>query len=384
MNTRALVQMAREALAAGQSCVLCTVVRLDGSGYGRPGARLLITESGQRTGYVSGGCLEKDLCQRVWAATQSGPRLMAFDTRGNSVTPTPYNTGCEGVVYVLAQRISADATLPIDVLDCVDSERQPARMLTIYRTCSDKYRVGDMLIEMADQRFTSRDDLAIEESCERPWVTASRDSTLIFQDQEGCDVEAAIEVRMPPRELVLFGAGDDALPLVRSAAMLGWNVTVIGKRPELASRERFHAQNANEHVEVRCGDPATVCKRIEFHSRTDVVVMTHDFEGDVRLLPHLLRSPCRYIGLLGPKRRLALLVGRLFQDGYPLGSNEIARVRSPIGLDIGAVSPEEIAISIVAELIALERDREGGSLHLRQQPLHETCVPLRMPQPVLP
>ncbi|EMI18756.1 xanthine dehydrogenase accessory factor [Rhodopirellula maiorica SM1] len=375
---RPLIQLAREAIEEGQACVLCTVVRLDGSGYGRPGARLLLTESGQRCGFVSGGCLEKDLCRRVWSATQSGPRLLAFDTRGNSVSATRYNTGCEGIVYVLCQRVDAENSLAIDVLDCVEEDGMLARLLTVYRSEGTEYAIGDMLIEMADQRFVSRSGLTIDDECEQKWLGSHRDRVLVFHDHDGDQVEAAVEILHPPRELVVFGAGDDAIPLVRTAAGLGWRVTVVGKRPELANRDRFANLVPGGRINVRCNDPAEECKRLKIHVRTDIVVMTHDFDGDLKLLPRLLDSASRYIGLLGPKRRLAGLIQRLYEQGRMLNASEIDRIRSPIGLDIGAVSPAEIAISIVAELIAVERDREGGILHQRRQPLHEPAELVRL------
>ena len=109
-----------------------------------------------------------------------------------------------------------------------------------------------------------------------------------------------------------------------------------------------------------------------FSDSTDAIIMSHDFERDVELLDVLLDSPVRTIGLLGPKRRLGRLLTQLHQRGRKLSDRDIDRIRSPLGLDIGANSPVEIATSIVAELIALSRERQGGLLHVQRQPIHQS------------
>ncbi len=373
MSTRELVELASDAIEAGEEAVLCSVVRLDGSGYGRPGAKLLVTASGQRVGYISGGCLEKDLCRRVWAATERGPRLIAFDTRGNSVTTSRYNTGCEGVVYVLCQRISDRQRLSIDTLDRVNRTGSVARTLTIYRSESDGYRVGDQYVEVADERLVLRDGMRLEEIVEREWLHSNRNRSLEFTDSAGRVVEAAVEVLRPPNHLVLFGAGDDVVPVVRMGASLGWHVTVVGNRPELACPERFATQSGASSVSVRCGVMTKIAADELRLRDADVLVMTHDFAADVDLLSILLRSDARSVGLLGPKRRLGRLVTALYERGHVLSEYEMGRLRSPIGLDIGASTSDEIAVSIIAELVAMNHHRDANRLHDRTTSVHEPC-----------
>jgi xanthine/CO dehydrogenase XdhC/CoxF family maturation factor len=364
-----LIELAQQSLECGEQCVLCTVVRLDGSGYGRPGARLLITESGEREGYISGGCLEKDLCRQAWDVTASGDRLLAFDTRGNAVETNRYNTGCEGVVSVLCQRLNSPDAFPLRALMQTKRLGEISRMLTVYRSDSPRFHVGDAWVEMCDARETNCPRVDLPAECFTAMLTSRRNRTISFTVDQGESIDAAIEVIRPPRRLVIFGAGDDVIPVVRNGAMLGWEVIVVGHRPEMATADRFRHGEAGE-VAVRCGPPHLVASQLKLHGLTDVLVMTHDFDRDVRLLPVLLDSPARSIGLLGPKRRLGRLVQRLYEQGRVLRDSDIDRIRSPIGLDIGAASPEEISISIISELIAMEHDREGGSLHRYQQSLH--------------
>lgn len=358
MSVSKIIDLAIASFEDDQTCVLCTVVRLDGSGYGRPGTRLLLTHSGQREGYISGGCLEKDLCRRVWAETQSGPRLIALDTRGNSVEGQRYGTGCEGVVYVLCQRIDRRDQAAIAVLRRVNEEARDARLLTIYCSESPAYRIGE---QWTEDTLSDR----LPESIHQQVRSANRNASISFTDESGNIIEAAIEAIRPRRQLVIFGAGDDVIPVVQAVAVLDWQVTVVGHRPELADATRFPT------ARVRCGPLPVVAKSLSLTDRTDVVVMTHDFARDDELLPVLLDSSVRSIGLLGPKRRLGRLVQGLYQRGRTLSDDDIARLRSPIGLDIGAITPAEIAMSIMSELIALPSGRLGQPLHDRLKPLHD-------------
>lgn len=375
-----ILRAAEDAFDFGDTCVLCTVVRLDGSGYGRPGARLLLTSSGERVGYISGGCLEKDLCRRVWSATERGPRLMAFDTRGRSMAPVDYNTGCEGIVFVLCQRLSAMNDFPLRAIRRSIESAVPSKLLTVYRTAGDEYQLGDSWLECEDQRLAARTSVVLEKRCETAWLTRKRNGWLLFQDSSGREVEAAIEVLTPPRRLIVFGAGDDVIPVVTMARRLEWQVTVVGTRPELANARRFTCENETGSMpcDVHCGPMHDVAMRLELDSRTDVVVMSHDFVGDVALLPVLLRSNVGRIGILGPKRRLARLMTQLHQSDEHWTDQQLSRIRSPIGLDIGGIGPEEIAVSIIAELIAEQRQRSGHALHDRKLPLHDPIEPVQL------
>ncbi len=347
MNWTELIEIADDAIAADEACVLCTVVRLDGSGYGRPAARLLLTESGERVGYISGGCLEKDLCRRVWSATQHGPRLIAFDTRGNSVDINRYDTGCEGVVYVFCQRLTTANKFALEALRSVYQQDAKATLLTIYRSESSLYPIGASWLRDS-QDLGSSAAISLPFDIEEAVASSQSNRWILFTDSAGHEVEAAIEIIEPPRKLTIFGAGDDVIPVVRCAIMLGWKVTVIGHRPELAASFRFPSAS------VHCGEFQLLGDRIQIDTATDVLVMTHDFTRDLDLLAGLLESSARSIGLLGPKRRLGRLITKLFERGFTLADGDTARLRSPVGLNIGSNSPAAIAISIIAELIAME------------------------------
>lgn len=368
-----ILDLADEAFEDAEQAVLCRVVRLVGSGYGRPGARLLVTQSGRRAGYISGGCLENDLCRRVWDATRAGPRLLTFDTRGNPIDRRR-GTGCEGVVSVLCQRVTKPSDPPLRVLRTALSAMTRPATLTVYRSDSSNAAVGEMWnradwSSKAEPFEDLRDHLS----------NVRENGTVRFRDHDHQMVEAAVEFVPTPRRIVVFGSGSDVRPVAETASRMGWRVTVV------CQRSPWPTGLPSESIECLFDEPDRAVPRLDLHAEVDVIVMSHDFDRDRRLLPILLDQPLRSIGLLGPKRRLARLVMAMHREGRSISPNEAAKIRSPVGLDIGAVTPEEIAISIVSELIAIERRRSGTSLRDREGPVHRSCphvdLTSRVPRP---
>ena len=365
--SRTLLAAVDDARRDGLPAVLCSVVRVDGSGYGRPGARLLLTGDGGSTGYVSGGCLERELARRAWPATERGPATLAFDTRGNPLDPAgDYNAGCDGVVHILCERLKTATRLAVadrrradagglDSLARVLDTGESAVVPVVYRSDDPALPVGTR----AD--FGPLAD-AVGEETRR--TAGGRSHTRAFRTAAGL-VEVAFERVEPPVPLVIFGAGDDAVPLAETGVRLGWDVTVAGKQPELAARDRFPG------CAVRCGVPAVVLGEMSVTPRTAAVVMTHIYADDLVLLPALLNSPAGYVGLLGPKRRAGRLAADLHARGGLPDPRLWERLRTPVGLDLGAVTPAEIALAVAAEILAARRDRPGGPLAARRGPIHD-------------
>lgn len=206
--------------------------------------------------------------------------------------------------------------------------------------------------------------------------------------------EVFIEVIQPPVPLMIFGAGHDAVPLVRLAQELGWYVTLVDSRQADGTRERF--PSADEVVLVRpegISDSEALLRlrkhgalakrhevqqqsadRLRVNNRTMAVIMTHNYLHNLELLKILLPSPVRYLGILGPKSRTGKLLQDLQEQGITPSEQQLQRLYSPVGLNIGADTPEEIALSIVAEIQAVLGDRSGGSLRNYQGPIHERSV----------
>ena len=176
--------------------------------------------------------------------------------------------------------------------------------------------------------------------------------------------DLAVEPVAPPIRLVLLGGGPDAPPLVEAAVALGWDVSVSDHRAGHARRDRFPGAT----VVHAPSDEA--CKRLDVDASTYAIVMTHNFVQDRQLLRDLLRSSAPYVGLLGSRRRSRELLAELAADGLVLTPERLARLHAPAGLDLGAEGPAAIAVSIVAEVLAIAEGRAGGSLRTSPHPIH--------------
>ena len=169
----------------------------------------------------------------------------------------------------------------------------------------------------------------------------------------------------PQVALVVVGAGNDALPVVDMAAIMGWHITVVDGRSTHANQKRF----AKAH-QIIVAKPGEAFKQLAIDGRTVFILMTHNFNYDLAMLEALLRADCSYIGTLGPRSRLERLVKALQEQGCTLSAAQMAAIYGPTGLDIGAEAPEEIALSILAEIKAVLAGRPATSLRNRLEGIH--------------
>jgi xanthine/CO dehydrogenase XdhC/CoxF family maturation factor len=370
---RDILEAVAEARRQGQLAALATVVKVRGSTYRRPGARMLVMPDGTMVGSISGGCLEGDILEKARQVLATGtPLLVTYDMTSDDDIVWGLGLGCNGVMYVLIEALpSGGPADPVAFLDeCVTHERVGV-MATVFRVegCLSA-RVGDRWMVHADGQPWGdrlRDPVLVEalrpdidEACR---TCRSRVRTYILPDGTA---EVFIEVIQPPVPFIVFGAGHDAIPVVRLAKALGWRVTVVDSRPAYATRERFP-----EADEVVLAHPEDVPQRVRLDDRTVAVVMTHNYLQDLKLLEVLLPSPVRYLGVLGPRSRTDRLLRDLQAKGRPPTAAQLERLYSPVGVDIGAETPEEIALSILAEVQAVRTGRSAGLLRDRRGPIHE-------------
>lgn len=357
--------------AQGRSAVLATVVKTSGSTYRRPGARLLITEEGQMIGSVSGGCLERDVFRRARRVLQAQePLVVRYDSMSEDDIVWGFGLGCNGVVDVLVEPLTEGRERSqMDFLGACLHLRQAGVIATVFAVEGmEGVQVGSRL--MLREGVPAQSDIShytLKEAIltDARQVLASGDSQVKVYEMAAGSVEVFVERIEPPHPLVIFGAGHDAVPLVRLAREIGWHVTVVDGRPGYATKARFSPADA-----LIAARPDGIKERVPLDSRTTAVVMNHNYLDDLGVLRVLLSSPVRYIGVLGPKRRTERLFGDLYRDGVTATADQPVHVHAPVGIDIGADTPEEIALSILAEIKAVITGRRGGMLRERRGSIH--------------
>jgi len=312
--------------------VLATLVRVEGSSYRRPGARLLLTADGRRIGAISGGCLEADLVERARGVRARGvAEVVIYDTTAENDLVWGVGLGCHGVVRVLLERIEAPPAWAAE-LRAAAGARRTVR-LRVRHDGPDPLRWGTRLAASA----------------------------------EGAPAAGEWEQPVPPPPaLFILGAGEDAPPLATLAATLGWHVTVADPRPAFVTRERFPAA-----TRVLAAPPEQLIPLLDPGPDALVVVMTHHYVHDRPLLGALLGRPLAYVGLLGPRRRAARILADLAATAPAAAAELGRRLRAPVGLDLGADGAEQVALAILAEMQAVLGGRDGRPLREREGPIHD-------------
>ncbi len=356
--------------------VLATVVKVEGSAYRRPGARMLIPRFGGAVGTLSGGCLESEVSKKAWWLTEGGKAVVCrYSTASQSVdgetvdedAELSFGLGCNGTVYVLLERLRRDAPI-FALLRAVEQGRQPAaRAVVIGKHPNHADNVGDNVcigVETPLSSALSEPSLLALLQAELAEVLSAGESRLLQLADPLATLELLLEFLPPPPDLLIVGAGHDAEPLCRLAAQLGWRVTVLDGRRHFARAERFP-----DAVSVLCLQPNDQAVA-QLPAQAAVVIMTHSFSQDRAWLRHFLRCSPPYLGQLGPKSRTMRLLDEPASSEEPVCQEALARLHAPIGLDLGGSTPETIALAILAEAQAALNGRDGGKLRQRIAAIH--------------
>jgi xanthine/CO dehydrogenase XdhC/CoxF family maturation factor len=354
-ETQQILDAIRGVRASGQRAALATVVRVRGSAYRREGARILVREDGSYECLLSGGCLEPAVAEAAARVIASGlPFVTQYDLEEDSVWSL--GIGCSGAVDILIERLEDDPITRtwLDVLEKADTA-------VLVKPLSGS---GERLIvrerEVIGSLGTARlDEEAASRARERLSVPFPRSGA-----ERLAEAEYFFEISGPPPELVMFGAGYDAVPLARHGWELGFEVSVVDVRDAFLSAERF------PHVTLISAHFSRFDELVRLGERTFAVIMNHHLERDRECLRYALGSRAPYIGVLGPRSRFQQLLSGVQADGFVPDPAAFSRVRSPVGLALGAETPEEIAVSILGEMLALQRGFAGGFLHGRETSLH--------------
>jgi xanthine dehydrogenase accessory factor len=352
----------------GKRSALATVVHVEGSSYRRPGARMLVTEDGQLTGAISGGCLEGDALRKaLHAISHQQNKLVTYDTTDEDDLQFGVQLGCNGIVHILFEPIDdTKSSHPIHLLRELISERRDAVLLTLFSLDRSADQPGTSLLYENGKLHTELcgdwQGLVMADIKDAAADRISGCKEYVYNDKR---YNGFVEFIPPPPALVIVGAGNDVLPLVDITVMLGWHTTVVDGRPQYATSRRFGKAD-----KVLVAQPEAVLDQLAMDAQTLFLLMTHNYNYDLALLKDLITKGFSYIGILGPKKKLDRMLGELQNEGLSLDQEQLASVHSPVGLDIGAETAEEIAVSIVAEIKAVLSGRSGGPLREKQDPIH--------------
>ncbi|MCP3028435.1 XdhC family protein [Halobacillus sp. A5] len=306
--------------------VLATIIHVEGSAYKKEGASMLFKTDGTQVGMLSAGCLEEDLTARIdQQSLGEFPETIVYDMRGYSELSWGEGSGCNGVIHVLVQPLNK-------------------------RLFQQMYEVKKLLNERKAVTWVQPLSGGMDENSRFLTKNKDLDSFLsLKKDQRWSGVEFEPSMNQfifvhhfnPKPRLFVFGAGKDAVPLVSFAARAGFSVVVCDWRPALCHKSRFPEADRLLH-----GFPEEMLPDIQFHPSDYVVILTHNFQKDKEIVSHLIDKPLSYLGILGSAARTKRLLGLKELPNH---------ITSPIGFSIGAKGPEEIAISVVAELVSVKR-----------------------------
>jgi xanthine dehydrogenase accessory factor len=354
------------ALIAGKRMALATVVHVEGSSYRRPGARMLVTDDGQLTGAISGGCLEGDALRKaLLAISQQKNKLVTYDTTDDNDTTLGVQLGCNGIVHILFEPIDPEQpNHPIALLKRISQKRQNAVLVTLFTLNSRTGKQpGTCFLHLEDDR-TSVTNLWDDSFSNRMLAEAAQarniqDSFFKSFNIQGQKLTGFIEYLKTPPSLVIAGAGNDTIPLMEMAH-------ILDGRAGHATQQRF--PKAHQILVTRADD---VLSYIQPDAQTFFVLMTHNYNYDLTLLKQLINiEDCVYIGTLGPKKKLERMYGDLLAQGIVVSENQKGKIFGPTGLDIGAETSEEIALSVLAEIKAVMAGKKGMPLREKSEPIH--------------
>jgi len=366
-----IVKAYHHACRQGLNTALATVVHVEGSAYRQPGARMLVTENGLLTGAISGGCLEGDALRKAQLVMiQQQPMLITYDTNDEDDAKLGVGLGCNGIIHILLEPVNAaDPGNPIALLQQVINHRSPAVLVTLFTLHNRKApQPGTCLVLTANGEMQHHiPDCHLQNA-----ITA--DAHLSLQTQTtftktylstGNDYTAHTAYIPPVPQLLIAGAGNDVIPLVQMAALLGWHTIVADGRPGYATTTRFP-----QATQLLTAKPAQLLSQVHTDQHTAVLLMTHNYNYDLALLAQVMPLPLPYIGVLGPAKKLLRMLDELTDNGIRISRQERARIHGPAGLDLGAETAEEIALSIISEIKSVLSTTTAHSLREKTTAIH--------------
>ncbi len=333
-----IVQEAISNQALGVKSVLATVVDLDGSSYRHPGVRMLFSSEGKITGAVSGGCVEKEVLRRAQSVFETGQsKIMTYDGR--------YRLGCEGVLYILLEPFEVSNEFKSSFFNALE-ERASISIQAFYKKEDECVGVFYSQVLFSDNKSFTFSNISEKDA------SLKKDIKIFKQELPPCF------------KLLIVGGEHDAVKLCKSAALLGWEIDVITSIKDPKQLVDFPGAKS-----VSSNTPEGFNADI-IDSESAVVLMTHNYAQDLRYLLKLEKTNLQYIGVLGSAKRRDQLQNDLFDYNPELNEGFVNNIYSPAGLNIGAITPEEIALSILSEILATIRNKKPINLKTISGKIH--------------
>jgi xanthine dehydrogenase accessory factor len=329
------------------------VVYVEGSSYRRTGARMLVSEDGRWEGGISGGCLEGDALKKARLSILKGkPNLAKYDTTKGDDHQIGVGLGCNGIIEVLFLPINFDLeNNPIEVLKRAIQEPE-IPLITVFKSDKNTAFLGKIF------QYRSPNDIAfLEEICD---IQTLQEEFKDLDKSKNLQIDyhsrLFFEILPSNVDVFLFGHQYDIYPFIEILKWLHWNITVVTEPNKIENKTGINTISP-ENFDLSI-----------FTKNSAAILMSHSLQTDKKNLALLAKSKLKYIGLLGPKVRSEKMLAELIEAGTEINP---AQVFGPTGLDIGATTPEEIALAIVAEIKAVFSDRKGGYLKERTLPINE-------------
>ncbi|NNK83350.1 MAG: XshC-Cox1-family protein [Flavobacteriaceae bacterium] len=332
-----IVKAFTQAKLKGFKSVLVTVVDLDGSSYRKPGVRMLIHENGDMVGAVSGGCVEKEILRQSLSVFKTDkPKIITYDGR--------FRLGCEGFLYILIEPFNPQNEFFKVFEACIKNR-------SIFEITSEYYREEGVFDTIGTYITINSSD----------YILSQNNAIKTFKGTENLSFSQTMQPRF---KLIIFGAEHDASNLCQFAALTGWEVHVVNKPSESKSINDFPGasqfiSSEPEHLELSIED-----------KQTAVMIMTHSFAHDLKCLMALKDSKPVYIGLLGPVNKRENLLSQLLEYSPEIDNAFLDCIYGPAGLNIGSVTPQEISISIISEILTVTRQKTPMSLKEKTGNIH--------------
>jgi len=323
-----------KAKASNQKCVLATVVALDGSSYRRPGVRMLIREDNYMIGAVSGGCVEKEILFQATSVFKEGiPKVITYDGR--------FRLGCEGLLYILIEPFNPNNAFLVAFENTI-TKRLPISIRCYYL-----------------KKVVEQTGLGTEIMLDDNWYAINN------KIDYDTTVSLFKENMLPRLHLILIGAEHDAVVLCAMASKLGWEVTVVAHPSEAKEESSFSGISSLQHVVPEDFDSSQI------DSRTVMVLMTHSYVKDLQFLMAMHMEQPKYVGLLGPNKRREKLLNEFIERCPDVSPSFLDSIYGPSGLNIGAETPQEIAVAILAEILSVIRSKEPMKLRDKNSGIHD-------------